>query len=177
MGGTPAGQTWLATFWRHLDQYGHQVYNLDFVVPTQVDGPLPVLLSIKAMAQRPGRDPRTRQRAIVAERDTLVEETARSFDPLRRKLLHVLLGWAQRFGPYREQTLFYMGAGWPTLRRLSLELGRRLVESGSLLAAGDIFFLETSEIEATIIAREAGQARPELARLARERRELREARK
>ena len=70
-----------------------------------------------------------------------------------------------------------MGAGWPSLRRLVLELGRRLTESGSLLAAEDVFFLEPSEIEAAISARVAGQARPELARLARERRELREARK
>jgi pyruvate,water dikinase len=174
---TPDGRELLTTFARYLDRYGHQVYNLDFVVPTQADDPLPVLLSLKAMAQRPGHDPRARQRTIVAERDASVEETARSLDPLRRKLFRVLLGWAQRFGPYREQALFYMGAGWPTLRRLALELGRRLVESGSLLAAEDVFFLETSEIEAAIRERGAGQTRPEFARLARERRELREARK
>jgi len=175
--GTPAGQAWLAAFARYLDRYGHQVYNLDFVAPTQADDPLPVLLSLKAMAQRPGRDPRARQQSIVAERDTLVEETARSLGPLRRRLFRVLLGWAQRFGPDREQALFYMGAGWPTLRRLALELGQRLVESGSLLAAEDIFFLETSEIGAAIASRTAGEASPELARLARERRELRETRK
>ncbi len=174
---TPAGQDLLTAFSRYLDRYGHQVYNLDFVVPTQVDDPLPVLLSLKAMAQRSGHDPRARQRAIVAERDARVEETARSFDPLRRKLFRVLLGWAQRFGPYREQALFYMGASWPTLRRLALELGQRLVERGSLLAAEDVFFLETSELGAAITARGVGQVRPELARLARERRELREARK
>jgi pyruvate,water dikinase len=70
-----------------------------------------------------------------------------------------------------------MGAGWPTLRRLALELGRRLVESGSLLATDDVFFLETPEIEAAITARVTGQDRPDLARLAHERRELRENRK
>src|SRR5829696_3875632 len=174
---TPGGQDWLAAFARYLDRYGHQVYNLDFVVPTQVDDPLPVLLSLKAGVERPGRNPRARQQAIIAERDALEEQTARSFDPLRRWLYGVLLSWAQRFGPHREQALFYMGAGWPSLRRLVLELGRRLTESGSLLAAEDVFFLEPSEIEAAISARVAGQARPELARLARERRELREARK
>src|SRR5215203_2250942 len=174
---TAIGQTWLAAFEQYLDRYGHQIYNLDFVVPTQADDPLPVLLSLKAMVQKAGHDPRTRQRTIVAERDTLVEETAHSLDPLRRKLFRVLLGWAQRFGPYREQALFYMGAGWPTLRRLALELGRRLVESGSLLAAEDVFFLETSELREATTARVADQARPKLAHLARERRELREARK
>jgi phosphohistidine swiveling domain-containing protein len=177
MESTRDGQDWLAAFTRYLDRYGHQIYNLDFVVPTQADDPLPVLLSLKAMVHQVSRDARARQRAIVADRDKLVEETARSLDPLRRWLFRVLLGWAQRFGPYREQALFYMGAGWPTLRRLALELGRRLVESGSLLTAEDIFFLETSEIAAAITARAASQGKPELAHLARDRCELREARK
>ena len=177
LGDTPAGRAWLNAFSRYLDRYGHQVYNLDFVAPTQADDPLPVLLSLKAMVQQPAGDPRARQRVIVAERDARVEETAGSFDPLRRRLFRTLLGWAQRFGPDREQALFYIGAGWPTLRPLALELGRRLVDGGSLLEVEDIYFLETSEIEAAIAARTDGEARPELARLACERRELREARK
>jgi rifampicin phosphotransferase len=174
---TPTGQDWLAAFALYLDRYGHQVYSLDFVVPTQADDPLPVLLSLKAMVQQPKGDPRARQRVLVAERAALGEETAKSLDPLRRRLFRLLLGWAQRFGPDREQALFYMGAGWPTLRRLALELGRRLTESGSLLAAEDVFFLETPEIEAAISARTVDQGRAELASLARERRELREVRK
>src|SRR5215211_5993657 len=175
--GTPAGRAWLAAFARYLARYGHQVYNLDFVVPTQADDPMPVLLSLKVMARQPGGDARARQRAIAAERDAGAEETARALDPLSRRLFRALLGLAQRFGPDREQALFYMGAGWPTLRRLALELGRRLAGSGSLFAAQDVFFLETSEIEAAIAAREGGEAVPELARLARGRRELRESRK
>ena len=178
LGRTPQGRDWAADFARYLDRYGHQVYNLDFVAPTQADDPLPVLLSLREMVQRPKGDPRARQRAIVAERDARVEETARSFDPIRRRLFRTLLGWAQRFGPNREQALFYMGAGWPTVRRLALELGRRLVESGSVLEAEDVFFLETSEIRSAIAARGTGQASPpDLARQARERRGLREARK
>jgi phosphohistidine swiveling domain-containing protein len=175
--GTQAGRAWLEAFASYLDRYGHQIYNLDFVAPTQSDDPLPVLLSLKAMVKQPEGDPRARQRAIVAARDTRADETARSLDPLRRQLFRLLLGWAQRFGPDREQALFYMGAGWPTLRRLALELGRRLTESGSLLAAEDVFYLQASEIEAAIAARASGGARPELARRAREQRELREARK
>ena len=174
---TTAGRAWLTAFVRYLDCYGHQIYNLDFVAPTQADDPLPVLLSLKAMVQQPEGDPRARQRVIVAERDAHVEETARSLDPLRRRLFRLLLGWAQRFGPNREQALFYMGAGWPTLRRLALELGQRLVAGGSLRTAEDIFFLKTPEIEAAIAARAVGKSRSELARIARKRRDLREARK
>jgi pyruvate,water dikinase len=175
--GTPAGQASLDALARYLDRYGHQVYNLDFVAPTQADDPLPVLLSLKAMVQQPGGDPRARQRAIAAERDTLTDETALAFDPVRRKAFRVLLGWARRFGPDREQALFYMGAGWPTLRRLALELGRRLVENCLLFAAEDIYFLETSEIREGISARASGQGESKFANLAHGRRELREARK
>jgi pyruvate,water dikinase len=174
---TPAGQAWLDAFARYLDRYGHQVYNLDFAVPTQADNPLPVLLSLKAMVQRPGHDSRARHQAIIAERDMLADETARSLDPLRRKAFHILLGWAQRFGPDRERALFHMGAGWPTLRRMALELGQRLVEDASLLTAEEIFFLETPEIREGISARDSGHANPKLADLARERRKLRETRK
>lgn len=177
LAGIAAGRRWLTAFSRYLDRYGHQIYNLDFVVPTQAGDPLPVLISLKTMTQRPSHDPRARQRAIIAERDTLVDATARSLGPLRRRLLGVLLGWAQRCGPDREQALFYMGAGWPTLRRLALELGRRLAETGSLRTAEDIFFLQTSELRTAISAREAGRAEPELASVAHQRRELRDARK
>ena len=35
LAGRPAGRRWLTAFSRYLDRYGHQIYNLDFVVPTQ----------------------------------------------------------------------------------------------------------------------------------------------
>jgi rifampicin phosphotransferase len=106
-----------------------------------------------------------------------VEHTARSLDPLRRRLFLKILRWAQRFAPYREETLFYIGSAWPTLRRLALELGQRLAEAGSLHAPDDVFYLETGELLAASQARRAEQARQDLARLATEHRELREARK
>lgn len=174
---TTGGRALLAEFQSYLDRYGHQVYNLDFVAPTQADDPLPVLLSLKAMAQRPARDVRAQQAALARGRDERVAETMRSFDPLRRRLFRLLLGWAQRYGPNREQALFYMGAAWPTLRRLALELGRRLAQDGLLTTPEHVFYLESGELETAIAARAAGQARRDLAQLARERRELREARK
>jgi pyruvate,water dikinase len=174
---TPEGHETLEAIQDYLDRYGHQVYNLDFVEPTQGEDPLPVLINLKALVQQPKRDARARREELARERDRQVTKTARSFDPVRRYLFRPLVGWAQRFGPYREQALFYMGAGWPVLRRLALELGQRLTNAGSLEAPDDVFYLESAELEAAIAARAANTARPDLARLARERRELREARK
>ena len=46
LAGHPDGQSVLQDLQHYLDAYGHQVYNLDFAVPTLADDPLPVLLSM-----------------------------------------------------------------------------------------------------------------------------------
>src|SRR5690606_14499554 len=107
--------------------YGHQIYNLDFVSPTQNEAPRPVLLSLKVLVQNPPPvDVRTRQTQMAAERDALAAETERRLNPLARRLFRWVWTWTQRYAPYREHVMFYMGAAWPTLRRLAHELGLRL---------------------------------------------------
>jgi rifampicin phosphotransferase len=173
----PQGQPLLDDLQRYLDRYGHQIYNLDFAVPTLADDPLPVLLSLAAAVRNPGRDALAHQRKLAQEREALVKSTAQVLNPIQRPIFRLLLGWAQRFAPYREEAIFYVGAAWPALRRLALELGRRLTDAGSLGEPDDIFYLNSWELKAAINARAGRAGRPELARLAQERRELREARK
>lgn len=174
---SPGGGAVLERLQRYLDRYGHQVYNLDFAEPTQAEDPLPVLLSLKLQAQQSSGDVRARQSGMAIERERLVASTARSLDPIRRRLFLKIVRWAQGLAPHREEALFYIGSGWPALRRLALELGRRLVETGSLALAADVYYLETAELQATSSARAGSQARPDLASLATSRRALREARK
>ena len=137
---------------------------------------MPVLVTLRALTQQPARDTDALLQRLARERDTLTRSTARSFGPLKRRLFRLILGWARRYAPYREQALFYVGAAWPTLRRLALELGRRLTEAGSLGQPDDVFYLTSQELEAAGLARVAGSPRNDLARLASERRALREAR-
>jgi pyruvate,water dikinase len=174
---TPHGETALLGLHRYFERFGHQIYTLDFAEPTLLEDPLPVLLSLKAMVAQPGRAAAARHDATVRERERLVAETERSLDPMRRFLFRRLLQWAEQFAPFRDEALFYVGAAWPTLRRFAHELGRRLADAGSLDAADDIFFLTSAEIEEANAAPGAGRARDELAKLARERRARREARK
>ncbi|MBZ5707900.1 PEP/pyruvate-binding domain-containing protein [Nannocystis pusilla] len=161
----------------YLARHGHQIYNLDFAAPTQLDEPLPVLVSLRDMSQGPGDDPHARLGALARARDALTEEVARALGPIRRRLFRRVLGMAQRFAPHREEALFHVGAAWPLLRRLALELGRRLADVGSLAAADDVFFLTRAELADASAAQARGEPRPELLRLARERRTLRAARK
>jgi phosphohistidine swiveling domain-containing protein len=173
----PEGRLVLAVLDAYVDQFGHQIYNLDFAQPTQAENLLPVLLSLKALVDRPGDDAQARQQQLATDSRRLVETTARSFDPLRRRLFATVERWAKRFGPYREEALFYMGAGWPTLRGLAREVGRRCVAVGALDSADDVFYLESVEIGSALSADCPDDVRRGMAKLARTRRELREARK
>lgn len=172
-----AGTPLLADLQDYLDRYGHQIYNLDFAVPTQAEDPVPVYQSLKALVQNPDHDPRARLAEQARECARQTDLACRTFGPIRRLVFRWLLGLARKYAPYREDALFYVGAGWPTLRRMALELGRRLAAAGLLDRPDDVFYLETAELKAASAARAAGITRPDLARLARERRDLREARK
>jgi hypothetical protein len=156
----PSADSVLEGLQRYFERYGHQIYSLDFAVPTQGEDPMPVLLSLKSLVLSPGRNVRTRQAELARERERLAAETEGSLGPFRRLLFRRILRAAQRFAPYREESLFYIGAGWPTLRRLALELGRRLVAAGSLFEPGGVFYLQTAELAAGSAARVAGQSGP-----------------
>lgn len=165
----------MAELQQYLEAYGHQIYNLDFAAPTLSDDPLPVLLSLKTAVSHPERDALKQQAKLAQERDALIASTAHSLNPILRPIFKLLLGWAQKFSPNREVALFYVGAAWPALRRLALELGQRLTESGSLEKPDDVFYLKSGELSAAIEARESGNGRSDLAQLAQERRTLRDA--
>ena len=174
----PDAQPVLDGIQQYLDTYGHQIYNLDFVDPTQNEDPLPILLSLKALVKNPpDQDVRRRQARMAKEREALVEETRRGLNPLSRKLFDWLWKWTKEYAPYRENVMFYMGAAWPTLRKLAHELGQRLTDSGTIAQPDDIYYLDSAEITTAIEARANGPNSPEYAQLAQERRTLREARK
>ena len=160
----------------HIRDFGHQIYTLDFVEATQGEDSLPIMLGLKALVQTPA-DSVARQVGLSEERDALIESTASSLGPFARWRFKKLLGWAQKFAPYREPALFYVGAAWPILRRLARELGRRLVDDGAIGAPDDVYYLGMAEVEAAIAARAAGGPAPDYRDVAGERKALREARK
>lgn len=172
------GRPVLESIERYLADYGHQIYNLDFAAPTQIEDPLPMFLSLKALVETaPVETARVRQAKMAQERDALVELTAQNLNPISRWLFNWVWKWTKYFGPYREHVMFYMGAAWPTVRKLAAELGQRLTTAGSIADPDDIYFLQSSEIETALNQLAAGQAAPDFSGLAQERRELQERRK
>ena len=155
---------------QYLATYGHQIYNLDFVDPTQNEDPSPILLSLKALVENPpAQDVRSRQAQMAAERDDLVARTRRPLNPLSRLLFDWLWRWTKTYVPYRENVMFYMGAAWPTLRKLASELGQRLTDFGAIAQPDDIYYLNSAEITAATEARANGKVMPEYSQLVQDR--------
>ncbi|MGN7150344.1 PEP/pyruvate-binding domain-containing protein [Arthrobacter sp. SAFR-179] len=143
-------QEWRFTFQEHLDLYGHAVYNLDFATPVPADHPSAQLETVKFYLRGQGTDPHERQRQLTERRESLTREMAARLGPRRRALFLRLLRWAQEAAPIREDALADVGLAWPLLRRMLLELGRRLVSSGVLAAPEDVFWLRHQELRSAV---------------------------
>jgi pyruvate,water dikinase len=150
-------------FMTHLRAFGHAIYDLDFAKPLPVDEPAPVLEALKFFAGGQATSPYERQAAATRDRQqaTHVLDT-RLRGPLRA-LFRSTLHRAQRFAPLREDALADVGLGWPLVRRMFLELGQRLVHSGVLESAADVFWLRLPELKVAL-DNATGDLRPLVAR-------------
>ncbi|MGI8458459.1 MAG: PEP/pyruvate-binding domain-containing protein [Propionibacteriaceae bacterium] len=142
---------WRRRFQAHLDAYGHTVYNLDFLHPTAAEEPAPLLDALRFTLRGQTGDPYERQRRSVRQREQAAAEVVARLDPIRRSLFRRTLASAQAVGPLREDALADVGLAWPRLRRLVLELGRRVVAAGAIEEPADVFWLRRGEIE-TVLA-------------------------
>jgi pyruvate,water dikinase len=154
----PAWDEFRTALDNHLAEFGHTIYDLDFSRPVPADDPAPLLETIKAYLEGKGSDPYTRQKAAAELREQTAQAISLRLDPLRRKWFHQLLSWAQVCAPMREDCISELGWGYPLLRRMFLEIGRRLSTKGALLVPEDIYWLELQELELLITALEADQA-------------------
>src|SRR5262249_44057663 len=148
-----------AKFAAHLEQFGHAIYDLDFATPVPADDPAPLLETLKHLIQGHGSDPYRRQGEAARRRHDAVRRLAGRLRGWRRVWLGRLLRWAQRYAPLREDALGDAGLGWPLLRRLLRELGRRLTEAGAVERADDVFWLTEGEVDALAAELDAGSTR------------------
>ena len=74
---------------------------------------------------------------------------------------------AQRFAPLREDALADVGLGWPILRRMVREIGRRLAAANIIAEPDDAFWLEVEELQAAATALDRAESpQPYMARVA-----------
>src|SRR6266487_5121993 len=148
-------------FWQrltdHLNRFGHAIYDLDFAKALLIDDPVPVLETLKFFLSGNAPDPYKRQATAEAAREEATESTLKNLRGLRLKLFRRLVESAQRYAPLREDALADAGLGWPMLRRMLQEVGRRLVASNALATPDDVFWLTLDELQEATNALDGGR--------------------
>ncbi|MDE0451600.1 MAG: PEP-utilizing enzyme [Gammaproteobacteria bacterium] len=144
--GAPVG----AAIDRYLHDYGRQVFNLDFVEPSLAEAPLPFAKGLQALVRDAGHDLTVRQRQVAKTRRSKFLQALKFFKGARR-IEFLRLYWTSRVNyPSREEALFYMGRAWSVFRPWALELGRRLVDAGTLARPDDVFYVTSADLQAAI---------------------------
>ncbi len=151
-----------ARFQAHLEQFGHIIYQLDFAAELPLDHPEPMLENIKMYLRGEGADPHERQRASQQRRIQTGEAALSRLKGWRRWAFNKALRAGQAMAEVREDALAEIGLGYPMLREMLRELGRRFVALGAIQQAEDIFWLEKAEIEALV----AGDSSPRQSQVA-----------
>jgi phosphohistidine swiveling domain-containing protein len=143
-------------FDRHLQEFGHMIFELDFAKPLPRDQPALMLEAVKMYLRGEGVNPYERQKASEQKRIQTAESALGRLKGLRSWIFRKALNWAQSLSEVREDALADIGLGYPLIRRMLHVLGERLVTSGALQEAKDIFWLEKGEIEQSVAALEHG---------------------
>jgi rifampicin phosphotransferase len=148
-----AGRALLADLRSFLERYGARETGMAGAArPAWRDDPLVVYGLLKSLVAEGAHDrphPGHGDRSERARR-ALAARVSEGRLGLRRRLLLPrllrLLEATRAFIAFREDSHFDLFAAFPVLRRVALELGRRLTRQGALAQARDVFLLELEEI-------------------------------
>jgi phosphohistidine swiveling domain-containing protein len=164
-------------FQNHLQQFGHSIYELDFAKQLPLDDPTPLLEAIKFFLSPQGTNPYLRQQAASEQRKQAYESVCNRIRGLRRALFQKLVSWAQKSSPLREDGLADIGLGWPLMRKMLLELGKRLAETTVIDEPEDIFWLQEDELVQAASLLDQGQGTGKLQTAIRQRKVIWQAQK
>lgn len=140
-----AGKAFLERFNFFLDQYGHRETSLTISQPAWKDQPANVLAILKVLAETQMKQSDSYE-AWQRTRDELLAHSILGTRLLRHQFLKSLTRTRSLF-QIREDTHFYATLVQPAIRRVSLELGKRLMEAGAVDKVEEVFHLQLKELE------------------------------
>ena len=155
--GAESWREFAGRFTEHLNRFGHAVYDLDFAKRVPAEAPAALLETLKYFVEGQGRNPYERQAAATAAREQAAERLLARLSGLRLRWFKRALRWAQSWAPLREDALADVGLGWPVLRRILREAGRRMVAAGAMAECDEVFWLKWEEVQAAARLLDAGQ--------------------
>jgi pyruvate,water dikinase len=150
---TPEGRDFLADFRRYLEAWGQRGDRWGWSYPTWIEDPTPVIKNLKDYVAQPDRDLDAELAALAAERERLVaaaRERLRGYPRPVVDRFEFLLAAAQQAIVLTEDHTFWIDfrCMWQ-VRRVYLELGRRLAAASVLDRPDDVFLLTPDEVRTT----------------------------
>jgi pyruvate,water dikinase len=148
-------------FQDHLARYGYAIFDLDFAKPLPMDDPAPMIEVLKLYLSGQGQDPYARQEAATQRREAATRAARARLKGLIAWAFEKSLRWAQTDLPMREDSIAEIGMGYPVIRALLRELGRRLAEAGALATPKEVYWLKGAELEQAVTALEQSSVLPD----------------
>lgn len=136
----------------YLDEFGHHAQReLDLKTPRYAEEPVCVIRQIQEVLHQPAElDPRPRNRQQQARAAAAAERLLQVAPFWRRRSLRRDLIQVRRFLWWREELRDLSTRFYQQVRRLVLEVEKRLLARGMLTAAEDIFFLPKDDLLALL---------------------------
>jgi phosphohistidine swiveling domain-containing protein len=128
----------------YLAQFGHAVESADPIHPTLRESP-ETLKAQLAAASRTDVGPDERLVKTQKERQA-AEQTVRQLRGLRAHLARGMIFTGQTHAAHTDNAVFHFQRVLAAVRATLLEAGRRLVRTGHLQQADDVFYLERDEV-------------------------------
>lgn len=130
----------------YIERYGKQVFSLDFAEPAPFEAPSSVYQGLFALIVDQGYDYYRQREEVIARRESAKRQISKHLPSWNRLRFYRLLRRAQRDYHLRAKAQSDLGQAWPPLRRMALELGRRLRDQKVLEKQEDVFHLTTEDI-------------------------------
>jgi pyruvate,water dikinase len=162
MASQPGGSEFLEAWRAFMIEHGHHTRGeLEFANPRWAEEPDRVLGMVRGYLENSGGEtPTARHARLAAERERLTRECrAKLRNPIKRATFNHLLRKAQLGCLARENGKSEAVRGGAAVRRMLLELGRRLVERGVVQERDDVFFLCSDELEPVVRGTQAFDVR------------------
>ncbi len=147
------GRRFLEKLRRFLDEYGHRaIGEMEFMRPRWREDPGFILRMLRSYilsggeSDPLGADPLRYERKQKEERIRITGILRGKLPVIKRIIFDKILKEAQQYTYLREYTKFYVVMCFGLIRRIILEMGRRLYEKGMIADSDDIFLLFYDEI-------------------------------
>lgn len=148
LAGSDEGRAFHDAVEEFVGQYGWRSNELDVAEPTWKEDPATVYSLIRQYASRDDYNPEEEAKELAAAREARQKVVLERMPGEQAGLFGQVLAGAQQYLPIQEDHNFWIDQQGVAVQRIPvLEAGRRLVDSGRMQNAADVFFLRYEELQ------------------------------